>query len=83
MRVPLTTTGRSLTGAPPGGEVACANEESVPDRRIDGAIAAVASIEVNVFNDLASRACNVGMATSNGTRSTLFETTVGYGNSTR
>jgi hypothetical protein len=53
-RVPLTTTGLSVTGARPGGEIACANEESVPDIRIDGAIAAVASIEFNVFNDLAS-----------------------------
>jgi hypothetical protein len=57
-RVPLTTTGLSITGAPPadsrGVGIACANEESAPDIRIEGAIAAVASIECNFFTDLAS-----------------------------
>src|SRR5215217_2311348 len=71
-RVPLTTIGLSVTGAFPGkprrGAIDCANDESVPDIRIDGAIAAVASIECNVFTDLASPALltsHFGMAASN------------------
>jgi hypothetical protein len=71
-RVPLTTTGLSVTGALPGkprrGAIACANDESVPNIRMDGAIAAVASIECNVFTDLASPVLltsHFGMAASN------------------
>jgi hypothetical protein len=56
-RVPLTTTGLSVTGAPlvetRGDEIACAKAEPIPDIRMEGAIATAARIEFNVFNNLA------------------------------
>ena len=65
-RVPLTTTGLSVIDPPAGdkrgGEISCANAEPIPDIRMEGAIAAVASIEFNVFNDPASPRLEIGPA---------------------